>query len=161
MWDEAFSKISQGFWWLHFQEALHEAYDLFSILKFMLTERMKYEYFLELVISDLRGTVINSGNSPARASYQPRAICQLSSCSLHITTALCCSHWGKSAIQQQWGREKSSFTGANIQDLLKRASGIWTLPPTWGSEASKVCTQSRGQDIIHRGQLQGSIAKQE
>lgn len=161
MWDEFFTKISQAFLWLHFQQASHEAYDLFSILKFMLTEKMKYEYFLELVISDLQGTVINSGNSPARASYQPWAIRQLSSCSLYITMAPCCSHWGKSAIQQQGRREKSSFTGANIQDLLKRASGIGTLPPTRASEASKVCTWSRGHHIIQRGQLQGSTAKQE
>lgn len=91
MLNEPFSKISQAFLWLCFQQVSLGAYDLFSILKFMLTERVKYEYFLELVISDLWGTVINSGNSPARASYQPGVVCQLSSCSFHVKMALCCS----------------------------------------------------------------------
>lgn len=95
---ETFSKTPQAFLWLNFQQDSQEAYDLFSILKFMLTERVKYEHVLELVISDLWGTVINSGNSPALTSYQPRAVCQLLSCSFHVRMALCCSRWGKSAI---------------------------------------------------------------
>ena len=121
IFDVPFREILQTFEWLwHFYQASLWAYDLFSILKFMLTERVNVWILSCTVISDLLGTDINSDNSPAWARYK-QELCANFPIAVSMLSRLCFLSLRKECHLTRVRVGKSWCIGLNIWSFLRGA----------------------------------------